>query len=95
MAALNEQIETAIIEFWEEVALEEASLPDEAEKFIDTLDSITAVDILVALEKIVGITLEPYKVIRRGGYESRGQFVQDLTTKVLKAVQESEAGAKT
>jgi acyl carrier protein len=80
---IKEQIEKAISEFWEEIILEELALPEDAEKYIDTLDSVTAVDVLVRLEKIVEINLEPFKVIRRGGYESREQFMADLTAKVL------------
>ena len=92
MTDLKEAIEATLSQFWEEVALEEAGLPQGVESFADTLDSPSAVDALLRLEKVVGIKLEASELIRRGGYDSKEQFMTHLTERVLQSVEKNNAG---
>jgi acyl carrier protein len=48
------------------------------------LDSLTAVDVLIDIEKVVAKKLPVEKIVRKGGYSSREQFIDDVT----KAVEE-------
>lgn len=94
MPTLKQQIEAAINEFWEEVALTDEAAPAVAPDFPEAMDSLAAVDVLLRLGPIVGMELEPYQVIRRGGYDSKEQFLQDLTDKVLKLVEKANGGSQ-
>lgn len=44
--------------------------------------------VLLVLEEIIGFELEPEKVIRRGGYVNREQFLTELGEAVLHQVKE-------
>lgn len=94
MPSLQQQIEAALHEFWEEMALADAAAPAGAPEFPEAMDSLAAVDVLLKLEPIVGIELEAYQIIRRGGYDSKEQFLEDLTKQVLKHVEKTKGGAK-
>jgi len=85
---LKSAIETCLREFWDthSLAVDEAS--ETVDGLIDPLDSLTAVDALIELEKIVGMELPEGRVIRRGGYDSKEQFIEDLTRRVLEYVVE-------
>ena len=52
--------------------------------------SFTATDALQEVETIVDMELPTGEVIRRGGYESKDQFVIELTQRVLEYVAEHQ-----
>ena len=81
-------IETCLRQFWDSHSLAVVGASESVDGLIDPLDSLTAVDALIELEKIVGLELPEGSVIRRGGYDSKDQFIEDLTTRVLKYVAE-------
>lgn len=83
-------IETCLQKFWESHSLAVDGALESVEELIDPLDSLTAVDALIELEKIVGMELPEGRVIRRGGYDSKEQFIEDLTKRVLKYVAEQK-----
>lgn len=86
MDDMKAAIEASLQEFWADrsINLEEA---DSVENFLDEVDSLTAVDALIEIEKITGIDIPEGYVIRRGGYDSQAQFVADLTGRVMNYVQ--------
>ncbi len=86
MDEIKTAIETSLRKFWADrsISLEEGN---SVEDFIDELDSLTAVDVLIDIEKITGIDIPEGSVIRRGGYDSREQFVEHLTDRVMKFIQ--------
>jgi hypothetical protein len=45
------------------------------------------VEALIDIEKITGMDIPEGSVIRRGGYDSKNQFIEHLTASVLKYVQ--------
>ncbi len=85
---LADRIKSKLRAFWKEQSLS----PDVGSTSIDDLvaamDSVTAVDVLMTVEEIVGVELPAGKVIRPGGYTSEAQFIEDLTVRVLKYVKE-------
>ena len=87
MDEMKAAIEASLLKFWADrsISVEES---DSVEDFIDELDSLTAVDVLIDIEKITGIDIPEGSVIRRGGYDSKEQFVKHLTDRVMKYVQE-------
>lgn len=86
MDNMKAAIEASLLKFWADrsIDLEEA---DSVENFLDGIDSLTAVDALIEIEKITGIEIPEGSVIRRGGYDSKAQFVEHLTGKVMKYIQ--------
>lgn len=76
-AKQREQVREALESFWEEtrIAVEET---EEVEGLIDELDSHSAIDVVIRVEKILGINIPEEKVISPGGYDSKGQFLQDF-----------------
>ncbi len=85
---LKATIEACLRQFWDSHSLAVDGTSETVDGLIDPLDSLTAVDALIELEKIVGMELPEEHVIRRGGYDSKGQFIEDLTKRVLKYVVE-------
>ncbi len=85
---LKSAIEVCLRQFWDTHSLAVDGASESVEGLIDPLDSLTAVDALIELEKIVGMELPEGRVIRRGGYDSKGQFIEDLTKRVLRYVVE-------
>lgn len=78
-SAIRSELET----FWNDRAIPSGP---EGETTVDELvapvESMTAVDVLAGLDAITGLNL-PNKLIRKGGYTTCAQFVEDLTTKVM------------
>lgn len=87
---IKSAIETCLQEFWDDHSLAVDGTSESIDGLIDPLDSLTAVDALIELEKIVGTELPEGEVIRRGGYDSKEQFIEDLTKRVLRYVAEQK-----
>lgn len=90
MNDMKTAIEEALAKFWDERALAADGPAEAVDAFVDQMDSLTAVDALIELEGITHTEIDEGAVIRKGGYESRGQFVGDLTARVLKFVAETK-----
>jgi hypothetical protein len=83
----REAIIAALEEFWAGQTLGEGG-GETVDDLVAAMDSFTASDALEEVENIVGMELPTGEVIRRGGYESKEQFVTLLTQKVLDYVAE-------
>lgn len=83
MSAIENTIKATLSDFWDN-----RSIPADyagamtIEDLVDPLESITAVDILSTLDIIVGDKI-PTKVIQSGGYKSKEEFVNNLTSAVI------------
>lgn len=88
MEQLKLTIEQSLQKFWDAHSLAVDETSEAVDGLVDPLDSLTAVDVLLELEKIVGMELPEGRVIRRGGYDSKTQFIENLTKRVLKYVAE-------
>lgn len=73
----RKQVRAALEKFWEEtrIVVEET---EEVEGLIDELDSQSAIDVVIPIEKILDIEIPEEKVIRPGGYDSKQQFLDDF-----------------
>jgi acyl carrier protein len=82
------QLHEVLSDFWAKNVLDvPADQGDPAEVIaIDEplvkLDSITAVDVLIDIEKAVGKKLPVEKIVRKGGYSSKEQFIEEVTKAV-------------
>ena len=90
MNAKHDPLHDVLTVFWDENVLEVPAEDGDAEEDIAVdrplvqLDSITAVDVLLDIERIVGKALPIEKIVRKGGYSSKEQFIEE----VIKAVDE-------
>lgn len=88
MEDIEKRIVTALEEFWDERAIPAG--PAEGgtvDDLVGPVESMTAVDVLAALDEIVGFKL-PNSVIQSGGYQTRDEFVQKLTARVMAKLKE-------
>ena len=95
MSAEHEQMHDVLSAFWDQNVLEVPTEEGDAEEEIAIdqplvqLDSVTAVDVLLDIEKIVGQHLAIEKIVRKGGYSSKEQFVDEVTRAVDEFVRAS------
>jgi len=87
MKELGEKISSALEAFWASQTLDVAG-GGTIDDLVAAMDSFTATDALEEIEHIVEMELPTGEVIRRGGYDSKDQFVTLLTAKVLEYVAE-------
>lgn len=83
---LRTAVRQSLEEFWDARALPAAEGSGSLDDLVDPLDSLTAVDALLDIEEIVDLTIPEGEVIRRGGYDTRGQFIDHLSQRVVRYV---------
>jgi acyl carrier protein len=83
-ATTTGQMETILGDFWDEnaIAIEPSDATDTGD-YVAPLDSMSAVEVLIKLEELLGEELEASDIIRQGGYDSRDQFISDISARVL------------
>lgn len=87
MDEIEVKIRAALDEFWDERALPSGpSGATTVEALLDPIESMTAVEVLVTLDEIVGTKL-PSSVIQAGGYGTKEEFLDKLTAKVLEHIE--------
>lgn len=77
------QVREALEQFWDENCISKKET-EEVEGLIDELDSQSAIDVVLRVEKIIGGEIPEEKVIRPGGYDSKSQFVDDFLKRLDK-----------
>lgn len=82
MSTIEEQIRSALSSFWGERALPISEDPTSIDDLGLPVDSLTAVEVLIVLDAILGKEI-PNTVIQAGGYSSEAEFVDKLTKSVL------------
>ncbi len=88
MNAEHEQLRAVLSAFWDQNVLEVPAEEGDAEveiaidKPLVQLDSITAVSVLLEIEKAVGMRLPIEKIVHKGGYLSKEQFIEEVTRAV-------------
>jgi hypothetical protein len=88
MGDLKSKVASELEAFWAEQAGGPAASGDGVDDLVAAMDSFTATEVLEGIEKLVGMELPSGDVIRRGGYESKDQFVEDLSTRIVQYVAE-------
>lgn len=83
MSEMESKIQEALDTFWEDRAIPTADGGSMVDVLVAPVESMTAVEVLVELDKITGVTI-PNTVIQAGGYMTKEEFVEKLTAAVLK-----------
>lgn len=83
MSKLEPAIRAALEEFWAEQSISVDGESTSVDDLVAAMDSFTATEVLERIEEIVGIELPSGKVIRQGGYDTKDQFVDVLTARIL------------
>lgn len=83
MSELEGKIKAALEEFWDEYAIPaEGGAASTVDELIGPVESMIAVEVLVALDKITGMKL-PNSIIQAGGYKTNDEFVSKLGAAAL------------
>lgn len=83
MSELADKIKAALEDFWEEHAIPaEGGAATTVDELVGPVESMIAVEVLVALDKIVGVKL-PNSIIQPGGYTTKDEFVSKLGAAAL------------
>jgi len=86
---MKAQIEALLEAFWDKRALEIIDDPLSTDDLGAPLESIAACEAFAGIDKLVGRKMPVELIIRHGGYESKAQFVTDVTRGVLKHLKEN------
>jgi len=81
---IKTQIEQLLGAFWDKRAQDIIDDPLSTGELGAPLDSISAVEAFVGIDKLVQRKLPVELIIRHGGYDSKDQFISDITAKVLR-----------
>lgn len=88
MDDLKSALQAAMEEFWSEQTLDVDAGTECVDELVAAMDSLTATEVLEKLEDLVGMELPSGELIRRGGYDSKEQFISELTQEILDYVVE-------
>lgn len=86
MNDLKTTLEQLLGNFWDERAIPIDEPPTTTDELVAPLDSLAAVEVLSKIDPLVGFKVPIQEVIRKGGYDTRGQFIEQVTEKVLEHV---------
>lgn len=90
MRELKAKIENALGAFWDErIVLKVPAAAGTTSVMEAALDSLSASEVLMEIDDLVSAKVPAETVIRQGGYETREQFIVNLTAAVLKHVQDN------
>lgn len=87
-SSFEKQIRDALKQFWEEQSITVDDGSASVDDLVAAMDSMTAVDSLIQIERIVGMKLPVGEVIQPGGYKSEEEFIEGVTARVLKYAEE-------
>jgi hypothetical protein len=88
---MNEQkkaIEAILGHFWDQRAIEMGEAPQSTEELGAPLDSLTSMEALIEIDRLLKRKVPVEAVIQKGGYQTREQFMEEISTKVQKYVAE-------
>lgn len=86
MNEIESKIRAALEDFWDERAIPSGPAGETiVDDLIGPVESMTAVDVLVTVDEIVGFKL-PSSVIQAGGYQTKNEFVNKLSAVVMARV---------
>ena len=85
----KQAIEAILGQFWDERAVEMGDAAQSTEELGAPLDSLTSMEALLEIDRVLKRTVPVDAVIQKVGYNTREQFIDEITTKVLKFVAEN------
>ncbi|UVM66793.1 hypothetical protein LOY34_26505 [Pseudomonas sp. B21-009] len=86
---MKSQIEAYLGAFWDKRALEIIDDPLSTDELGAPLESIAACEAFAGIDKLVGRKMPVELIIRNGGYESKTQFVTEVTKGVLQHLKDN------
>ena len=81
---MKDEIEKHLGQFWDKRALEIVDDPLSVDELGAPMESVMAIDALVDIGKMLKVKIPVDVVIRNGGYETKEQFVNLVTSGILK-----------
>ena len=84
----KQAIEAILGQFWDERAIEMGEAPKSTVELGAPLDSLTSMEALIEIDRLLKRKVPVEAVIQKGGYQTREQFIEEVATKVLKFVAE-------
>ena len=85
----KQAIESMLGGFWDERVIDMGGSPESTESLGAPLDSLTSMEALIEIDRLLNRKVPVEAIIQKGGYQTREQFVEGVTTKVLKFVEEN------
>lgn len=92
MEYLRKQIEKRLAEFWDERAIEMGEEPQDIGELGAPMDSLTSMEALMEIDTLVGRKIPVDVTIKKGGYQTREEFVEHVTSNVLAFLAENPDG---
>lgn len=89
---IKAEIEKHLGQFWDKRALEIVEDPLSVDELGAPMESVMAVEALVEIGKMLKVKIPVEVVIRNGGYETKEQFVNLVTSGILKQLKEKANG---
>lgn len=89
MEHLKAQIEKRLAEFWDERAIEMWEDPQDISELGAPMDSLTSMEVLMEIDQLVGREVPVDVAIKKGGYQTREEFVEHVTSNALKFLAEN------
>ena len=84
----KQAIKTILGQFWDKHAIEMGHAPQSTVELGAPLDSLTSLEALLEIDRLLKRKVPVEAVIQKGGYQTREQFMEEITTNVLKFVAE-------
>ncbi|QQQ50780.1 hypothetical protein JJQ97_00560 [Pseudomonas syringae] len=81
---MKDEIEKHLGQFWDKRALEIVDDPLSVDELGAPMESVMAIEALVDIGKMLKVKIPVDVVIRNGGYETKEQFVELVTSGILK-----------
>lgn len=85
---MQADIENHLGQFWDKRALEIVDDPLSVDELGAPMESVMAVEALVEIGKMLNVKIPVEVVIRNGGYETKEQFVDLVTSGILTHLKE-------
>lgn len=92
MDDLKQKIEDHLGHFWDERAIDIGGEPGDVSDLGVPMDSLTSIEVLLEIDKLLGRVVPVEMVIKKGGYQTRGEFVEEVAFKVLTFIAENSNG---
>ncbi|MGN2253195.1 hypothetical protein ACFWZ4_07455 [Frateuria sp. GZRe12] len=92
MESRQADIEKLLRDFWEERAISLEGEPCSIEELGAPLDSITSLEAIMEIDKLLNRKLPVDQIIRKGGYSDVDDFVSSVCSKVLEVISETDNG---
>ncbi|HET7662337.1 MAG TPA: hypothetical protein VFK31_01760 [Rhodanobacteraceae bacterium] len=90
MSGHRAELEKILNDFWVSNEIQMEDTPTSTDQLGAAMDSITAVEVLIEVDKLFNCTVPVEAVIQRGGYKDKEEFVSKLRDQILKAVEGAE-----